>query len=110
MIDLHPYLQITDDDVKSLSKFSKDSSPSSRVTNSVKIAFTFQSQSGKYVYCLMSIEKEATEKSETEENDPKLLKFLTNTSETTSMQENNNEVPPSMMPKLSFYPDDNNEK
>jgi len=96
LIELHPYLQITEDDIQSLSKFSKDSSITSEVTNSVKWDFTFQSQSDK------ETQKENT--TETDIVDPKLQKFLTNTSETTSYNYEYEGVPPSLVPVVSELP------
>lgn len=52
LIELHSFMQITDDDIKSLSKFSKDTDDHSKVTDSVKCVMTFQTQSGKIIFVL----------------------------------------------------------
>jgi hypothetical protein len=59
---------------------------------------------------LIVIDKEVTQKAETEENDPKLLKFLTNSSESTSEHNNNNANPNSLVPILSVVPEGKAEK
>ena len=69
VLDLHPYLQIEEDDVKSMSKLSVDENDE-RKTNSVRCEFTFQTQSG----TLGNDPIEEKEKSENESVNSKLQK------------------------------------
>ena len=84
-----------------MSKFSLDSSTHSDHTNSVKWDFTFQSHSGTEMGYIEKISED--NKQESDSVDPVLLKFLTNTSETTSLQFVNEENPPSLVPVISEF-------
>ena len=77
-----------------MSKFSDEPSTNSRLTQSVKCEFTFQTQSD---------QDEFDTKTQSEEPNQALQKFLTDSSETTSMQEGLRDKN-SMMPKYSEDP------
>ncbi|CAI2358926.1 unnamed protein product [Moneuplotes crassus] len=103
LADLQPFLQINDNDLESMSKISLDESTDSDsiISNSVKCDFTFRSQS----------DNSETEKAtESDKVDPNLQKFLTNTSESTSLNYKVEEIPASLMPSGTELPPINAKK
>ena len=103
MADLQPFLQITEDDLESVSRLSLDKSTDSNMSNSVKCDFTFKSDSGTLQYKFLE-NSDAAKATESDKVDPKLEKFLTNTSESTSMNYKPEEIPGSLMPSGTELP------
>ncbi|CAI2387868.1 unnamed protein product [Moneuplotes crassus] len=95
LADLQPFLQITDDDLESVSRLSIGQSTDSNLSNSVKCDFTFKSDSEN---------SNAAKVTESDKVDPNLQKFLTNTSESTSMNYKPAEIPGSLMPSGTELP------